>query len=129
MDVRLDDGLDDGQVPRIPLWPRDEHRGGFGVLFGYGGFGHDDATGPGVGEGQLGCGPLGSDGTAWRWRARGLDAGGHTLEVRATRPDGSGLSKTMVISKATELPPVAAALQWTGANQLTWNALEQSADC
>lgn len=121
--------LDDESTHRTPLWPQDEHRGGFGVLFGYGGFGHDDATGPGLGEGQLGCGPLGSDGTAWRWRARGLPAGEHMLEARASRLDGSALSAASVIARVTELPPVAAALRWTGPNHLTWNALAQSADC
>ncbi len=129
VDAWMDVRLDGGQAQRVPLWPRDEHRGGFGVLFGYGGFGHDDATGPGLGEGQLGCGPLGSDGTAWRWRARGLDAGGHAIEVQATRLDGSALSGTKAIARTTELPPIAAALRWTEPSQLTWNALAQSADC
>ena len=79
----------DGQArPAAALWPGDEHRSGFGGLFGEGGFGLGAATGPGLGLGELGYGPLGSDGTAFRWRDEGLLPGPLMLDV-AVR-DGQG---------------------------------------
>ncbi len=63
------------------MWPAQEHRGGFGSLFGIGEFGYDAATGVGLGMGELGMGPLGTDGTAWRWRRNDLEAGPHLVEI------------------------------------------------
>ena len=86
--VLLDDAVADGGA----LWPADEHRGGFGALFGIGAFGHDAATGPGAGLGELGMGPLGADGSAWRWRRDRLPPGAHTLAVRLQTRDGQPLA-------------------------------------
>lgn len=79
----------DGQpIDHGPMWPAWEHRGGMGALFGLGAFGFDAVTGPGLGVGELGMGPLGTDGTAWRWARRDLDIGQHVVGVSVR--DGTG---------------------------------------
>ena len=94
-------------MDRGPLWPTTAHRGGFGALFGVGGFGYDALTGPGLGEGQLGMGPLGSDGTAWRWQRSDLAAGDYSITVRAC--DDSGQS---VVESEVELTVSTDRLAW-----------------
>ena len=80
----------DGEiVDQGAMWPADEHRGGFGSVFGIGEFGYDAATGLGLGVGELGMGKLGADGTAWRWRRSDFEPGTHSLSVRVE--DRSGL--------------------------------------
>ncbi|MFW6059380.1 MAG: hypothetical protein ACODAQ_04320 [Phycisphaeraceae bacterium] len=97
----------DGQpMDQAPLWPSDAHRGGFGGLFGEGGFGIDAATGPGLGVGEFGYGPLGADGTAWRWTHRRLEAGMHELSLTAIdhagQPVADGVSRTVQIDRLAE---------------------------
>ncbi|MFW5682830.1 MAG: hypothetical protein ACOC1G_07480, partial [Phycisphaeraceae bacterium] len=74
--------IDQQTERRDAIWPRDTHRGGFGGLFGLGAFGFDHATGPGLGRGQLGWGPLGTGGEALRIREHAQPAGEHTLSLR-----------------------------------------------
>ncbi|MEX1017514.1 MAG: hypothetical protein WDZ31_12295 [Phycisphaeraceae bacterium] len=83
--------VDDGPATVTPLWPADVARGGFGALFGEGGFGSDAATGPGLGEGELGVGPLGADGVAWHWRHTHLPDGTRTLALNLHDPTGQPL--------------------------------------
>ncbi len=75
-----------------PLWPGHVNRSGFGALFGDGGFGTDAATGPGLGRGQLGFGPLGTDGTALHYHRDHLAAGTHTLAFNAIDPLGRSVT-------------------------------------
>lgn len=63
------------------LFPANEPRGGFGALFGEGGFGYDDAAGFGLGRGELGLGPLGEDGTAWQMNISCMNDGLHDLDI------------------------------------------------
>ena len=85
VEARVEVWVGGERVHDSPLWDAGAHRGGFGALFGLGGFGTDAATGPGLGEGQLGLGPLGADGEAWTWRSDVLPPGEHEVELRLTR--------------------------------------------
>eukprot|EP00752_Nemacystus_decipiens_P014095 g12531.t1 len=73
--------VDGGLAERVPLFSPGDARGGFGAVFGEGGFGYDTSTGPGLGQGQLGYGPLGSDGDALCWRDDSLATGTHTITL------------------------------------------------
>lgn len=83
VDARVGVSVDGVLVDEAVLWAGQDHRGGFGALFGEGGFGIDAATGPGLGNGELGMGALGADGSAWRWRRDDLAIGTHALTVTA----------------------------------------------
>lgn len=105
------------------MWPGDEHRSGFGALFGEGAFGFDASTGPGLGLGELGYGPLGSDNFAWRWRRDDLASGEHTLELHATSGDGEALAGALAIDPLTieRLPAPPVNLRMTSDFTLTWD--------
>lgn len=83
LDTQIIVSVDETAMDRGPLWPADEPRSGFGALLGEGAFGFDSATGPGLGVGELGMGPLGSGGSTWRWRRDDLDSGEHQLRIEA----------------------------------------------
>jgi hypothetical protein len=103
VDTWLKVEVDSQVMDEAAVWPADVSRSGFGAVFGEGGFGIDAATGPGLGLGELGRGPLGSDGDAWRWRHAGLSEGEHSLAVRAEDPRGravaSPLNSTLTIER------------------------------
>lgn len=87
----------DGDAPeRVPLFAPGDARGGFGAVFGEGGFGYDTSTGPGLGLGELGFGPLGSGGDALRWRSENLSAGSHTIDL--SLQDQAGLPSAQTTS-------------------------------
>ncbi|MCC7145156.1 MAG: hypothetical protein IT443_01785 [Phycisphaeraceae bacterium] len=94
------------------LWAGDENRGGFGLLFGLGAFGHDAAGGLGLGLGELGMGPLGVDGQAWHWRRTDLAGGGHALEVVAQDAGGYAASRTLASEEVIDT--------WLGGAQEVW---------
>jgi hypothetical protein len=103
--------VDGDEVARTALWPASEHRGGFGALFGLGEFGRDALTGPGLGspDSQLGMGPLGADGTAWRWTSDVLSAGTHTITAQALDPGGQVVAElTEPINLTIDAVPVEA---------------------
>lgn len=115
----------DGVVrDRGALWPADEHRGGFGALFGLGEFGQDAVTGLGLGAGELGLGALGADGTAWRWRRDDLGVGVHELTAAALDHAGQSVAGEVNVNGVVieEQPRAAASftfdtdftLHWTG---------------
>lgn len=81
VDAEVELSVDGQATHRGPLWSALDTRGGFGGVFGHGEFGHDDLTGPGLGLGEFGAGPFGSDGAAWRWSTGRLTAGDHTIGV------------------------------------------------
>lgn len=92
VDTRLTVSVDGVDTDHGQVWPPSEHRGGFGGLFGVGGFGHDAATGPGLGRGELGWGPLGTDGRAWRWRGGDLQTGIHNIDLIPTDRSGQSVA-------------------------------------
>jgi hypothetical protein len=100
--------VDGALMDRAPLWPDDAPRAGFGAVFGEGGFGFDAATGPGLGLGELGRGPLGSDGTAWRWRHAELATGEHQVAIDAFdetgQPAATTLERTLAIERLPSPP-------------------------
>lgn len=75
-------GADDAHGP---LWPTTE-----------------STTGPGVGLGELGLGPLGDDGDAWRWRRNNLTPGVHNLRFDAVDPTGQSVANPLVESVSIE---------------------------
>jgi len=100
--------VDNQYVEQQPLWPADSHRTGFGNLFGYGAFGFDDTTGPGLGLCQLGYGPLYCGNDAWRFKSTTLEPGVHTITMQAMTPDGTQLSDPVCrnnINTDTTPPP------------------------
>jgi len=104
--------VDDESIDKGAVWPATEHRGGFGALFGEGEFGHDASTGMGLGVGELGMGPLGTDGTAWRWRKSGLSPGSHLVDVTATDRTGQAVAEEVSIGSVeiNALPKPASSL-------------------
>ena len=99
VETRLEVSVDGQLVDRGPMWPADEHRGGFGGLFGLGEFGRDALTGLGLGMGELGMGPLGSEGSAWQWQRGDLSPSpiGHDLTVTAIDHTGRAVAAPIVI--------------------------------
>ena len=96
----------DGQsLDESLLWPSDAHRGGFGALFGEGGFGVDAVTGVGLGVGELGHGPLGADGFAWHWRHDRFASGMHALTLEPR--DRTGRLVSMPIERVVEVEHLA----------------------
>jgi len=118
LSVSIDGGAD---AEQIALFPADAPRGGFGAVFGQGGFGYDASTGPGLGLGQLGFGPLGADGTALRWRHDTLSPGDHTLDL--SLKDSTGRSATADLAldlTISRLPEPATDVALNGDLQLSW---------
>ena len=111
VDTRLAVELDGRRVAAGPLWSGGDPRSGFGGLFGLGSFGHDAAAGPGLGQGELGLGPLGTDAAAWRYTSPALAAGesGHTLSLHtldaAGRPLAPPLTLAPITTEALPTPP------------------------
>jgi len=104
-DTRLSFTLNDEPAGCAAMWDAHAHRGGFGGLFGEGAFGFDAATGPGLGEGELGMGPLGADSAALPWRSAPLDAGTHTLRITAHDAAGRASSPALVHTATTSPLP------------------------
>ncbi len=107
VDTQVTVSVDGEALDRGPMWPADETRSGFGALFGLNGFGHDAITGPGLGRGELGMGPLGTDGTAWRWQRGDLQTGSHDLLVTGTDAGGQTIADPVSIEGVLidQLPP------------------------
>jgi hypothetical protein len=123
VDARVEVKVDGSVVDEGAVWPSYEHRGGFGALWGVGGFGFDAVTGPGLGMGELGAGPLGADGTGWRWRGAGLAAGSHDLDLRAIDGGGRALTQATSTTAVIEtLADAAKAVEMSSAFVLSWNA-------
>jgi len=87
LDTQVRFAIDGESLATQALWPPHAHRGGFGAVFGEGGFGHDAATGPGLGIGELGVGPLGTGGATSRLQLR-LHPGPHSLGGTRHTRDG-----------------------------------------
>ena len=112
VDTELSVEVDGSAVDQGALWPADAHRGGFGSLFGLGDFGGDAITGPGLGQGELGMGPLGTDATAWAWRRDDLDIGSHELALSPQDAAGRPVANPPSLEAITieRLPPAATTL-------------------
>lgn len=121
VDTTLTVSVDAGPADRLALFSPGDARGGFGAVFGEGGFGYDTSTGPGLGLGELGYGPLGSGGDALRWRDETLPIGPHTidlsLEDQAGRAVAQRMSQPITIDR---LPDAPMAVELTSALYLTW---------
>ena len=83
-------------VDRNELWRSTDHRGGFGSLFGEGLFGEDQATGIGLGRGQLGSGKLGVDGESLTLFTK-LKTGSNLLQAMATDGNNNTLGSPIEI--------------------------------
>jgi len=101
IDTQIAVALDGEDVFRSALWPGDTPRSGFGGLLGLGGFGHDAATGLGLGRGELGFGPLGTDATAWRWQSDRLSPGPHEVTLAANDADGHEVTPPITLPAFT----------------------------
>jgi len=121
VDARFAVTVDGALSDRGAVWPGDVPRSGFGAVFGEGGFGIDAAAGPGLGLGELGYGPLGSDGSAWRWRRADLNEGTHDLTVAAIDGEGQAASSPLTQSITIQrLPQPAADLRVDNDFTLRW---------
>ena len=121
IDAQLSISLDE-QIPvSTPLFSIDTPRGGFGAVFGEGGFGYDASTGPGLGLGQLGYGPLGTDGDLLRWQDATLSPGTHTLQLALHDTQGQPAAQLQTLNLTiNRLPDPPGALALGGDLQLTW---------
>jgi len=104
-DTTVSVGVDGAELDEGLMWSAVDHRGGFGALFGVGSFGQDDATGVGLGAGELGMGLLGADGTAWRWRRRDVGEGGHAMTVEARADSGVMVADTLSLTQEVQALP------------------------
>jgi len=108
VDSRVRLFVDGAVAHQSPLWGRADSRGGFGAAFGIGGFGHDAAAAPGFGRGELGVGPFGRDGDAWRWSSDDPPVGDHTVDAEIVDPQGRTLATLSAPLDATiAMPPPA----------------------
>lgn len=123
LDATLGVAIDGGQVvKRTALFAADTPRAGFGAVFGEGGFGYDASTGPGLGYGDLGYGPLGADGRALRWRDDTLSPGDHTLTISLNDADGRAVVPDLDLNLTiARLPEPPTDLTLDDNLQLTWN--------
>lgn len=95
----------DGQTQhRRPLWESHIARSGFGSLFGVGDFGSDAITGPGLGYGALGHGPLGSDASPFVFKKRLEHDTTHTFTWSLKSPSGENLSPVYSTTLIADLP-------------------------
>lgn len=85
-----------------PLWPGHLGRPGFGGLFGIDDHGFDHATGPGLGRGQLGMGPLGADGVAAQWHDPLAPQGTYTVQVAT--PTSANASIDLTVERPPQPP-------------------------
>lgn len=121
VDTTLTVSVDGGPSERLPLFSPGDTRGGFGAVFGEGGFGYDTSTGPGLGQGELGYGPLGSGGDALRWRDEAQSMGPHAVDL--SLEDQAGLAVAQRTSQPItidRLPDAPMAVELTSALHLTW---------
>jgi hypothetical protein len=103
------------------LFSPGDPRGGFGAVFGEGGFGYDASIGPGLGCGALGDGPLGSDGYALYWLDDTLPIGPHAIGLSLVDEAGLPAADDLHLMLSTDrlpLPPVAVSLN--DELNLTW---------
>lgn len=92
----------DGQATQAtPMFAAETPRGGFGAVFGEGGFGYDASTGPGLGLGELGYGPLGIDGDALSWQDATSLPGPHVLTVGLINKEGDPVTGDLEIAFET----------------------------
>ncbi|MHB1156096.1 MAG: hypothetical protein ACYC26_04575 [Phycisphaerales bacterium] len=93
IDARVVVSVDGTDAAEGRLWDAMNFRSGFGGLFGEGEFGHDAASAPGMGMGELGVGAMGMDGVAWRWTSQAMAAGEHVLALRVTDMTGRTIAQ------------------------------------
>jgi hypothetical protein len=121
VDTQVRVEIDGTLIDRSPLWPAQVGRSGFGALFGEGGFGVDAATGPGLGQGALGHGPLGSDGTSWQWQRGDLSAAAHQVTFHAEDATGEPVAEALTTDITIDrLPEPAQDLNIDETFKLTW---------
>lgn len=112
VDTQLVVGIEGGVADHGPMWPATETRGVPG---------DDDAMGLGLGVGELGTGPLGVDGTAWRWMRDDLEAGTHPVHVDAVNHAGQAVSDPLDFAVTIEhLPDPVKDFYVTPGFQLAW---------
>lgn len=111
-DTQLVLGIDGVLTDHGPMWPAIETRCVAG---------DEDATGLGLGVGELGAGPLGVDGTAWRWRRDDLDAGEHSVHLDAMDHTGQAVSDPLDLAVTIEhLPDPVIDISITPGFRLAW---------
>lgn len=121
VDTTLGVAVDGGVAERVSLFSPADARGGFGAVFGEGGFGYDTSTGPGLGLGELGYGPLGSDGDALRWRDATLATGLRTIDLSLNDQAGSPAAQDLELDFAIDrLPAAPGGVALNDELQLTW---------
>lgn len=121
IDTQIEVAVDGRVVATGELWPGEVPRRGFGGLFGLGDFGQDAVSGWGLGRGELGFGPLGTDAAAWRWRDPDLSPGPHTITLTAKDLNGQKRSLQTALPLVVDaLPDAALSLTAEPDFTLTW---------
>lgn len=113
VDTQIIVTVDSTAVVHGPMWPATETRSAPG---------DEDATGLGLGIGDLGAGPLGVDGTAWRWKHNPA-AGEHSVRIEALDHTGQAVSDPLDLSVTIEhLPDPVIDFTITPGFQLAWSS-------
>jgi hypothetical protein len=96
-----------------PMWPATETRSTPG---------DDTMTGLGLGVGELGAGPLGYDGNAWRWKRDDLAQGSQTVRIDALDHTGQAVADPLEFAVTIEqLPLPVIDLAISPGFELSWN--------
>lgn len=85
-----------------PMWPGYEARAG---SWSAEGATYNEPFGLGLGIGDLGAGPLGYDGTSWRWWRSDLNTGSHDVRFTAEEQAGCPVSVPLDVTFLTEHLP------------------------
>jgi len=122
IDTQVVVSIDGTNLDHGSMWPNDVPRSGFGALMGMGCFGFDDATGPGLGIGDLGAGSLGADGFAWFWHRGDLGPGVYNLDLTTVNHAGLPTANPLGFLDVAidDLPAPVAGLTLDEAFTLSW---------
>lgn len=126
-DTQVVVSIDGSDMDHGSMWPSDVSRSGFGALLGMGCFGFDDATGPGLGIGDLGAGPLGVDGFSWRWHRDNLGQGVYNIDLTTVNHAGLAVANPLSFQNVTldDLPEPVEGLSLDESFTLSWTPPNQ----
>lgn len=111
--------IDAEQAQRWAVWDGHDSAGGFGAWFGEQ-FGHDAATQPGFGQGDMGLASHGFDGRALKRIIDTLAPGTHAIQITIESADGQTLATSPTVNHTVDTTEPPRTLQLENPWMLTW---------